>query len=71
VLAESTLARRSNDPETHGRRPPVLQHSRGPIQLSLFDNLEQRTRPIDASDADSIPGALAVEPLCESSRPAD
>lgn len=57
VLADSTLVRRSNEPDAAGRRPPVLQRSRGPTQLSLFAHLEPRSNPIDAADVDVATGA--------------
>lgn len=53
VLADSTQVRRTNEREPAGRRPPVLQSSRGPIQLSLFDHLEPVTQPLQVPEGDA------------------
>ncbi len=62
VLSDFTLARRSNGPETAGRRPLVLQRQQGPQQLSLFGHLEPRTGAIDSPEGDP---AIGDDPVAD------
>ncbi len=50
VLADPTPGRRAHESVTAGRRPPVLQGSRRPTQLSLFDSPGHRGYPIDTPE---------------------
>lgn len=52
VLSDAAQTRRSGAPDLAGRRPQVLQRSHGPTQLSLFSQLEPRSNPVDAPEAD-------------------
>ncbi len=64
TFVNSTQVRRSNEREPAGRRPPVLQSSRGPIQLSLFDHLEPVTQPLQVPEGDA---ATAIDARAVSS----
>ena len=50
MLADPTPGRRAHESVTAGRRPPVLQGSRRPTQLSLFDSPGHRGYPIDTPE---------------------
>ncbi len=67
VLADATLVRRPSEPDTAGRRPPVLQRHHGPTQLALFSQYEPRSHWIDATERDA---ALGDEPAI-GERPGD